>query len=120
MKPNQFVINAGDQNFTQEVLKADGPVLVDFWAPWCPPCKALSPMIESLAQQFQGRAKVVKVNVDENDGSAARYNIKALPTLVLFNDGQEVERQVGIPANPQQSLSALLDGQLHQGCACAH
>lgn len=120
MKQNNFVIEATDQNFAEQVLNAEVPVLVDFWAPWCPPCKALGPTVESLAEQFQGRAKVVKVNVDENIESPAQFAIKALPTLVLFNDGQEVERQVGVPENPKRSLSALLESQIDQGCACAH
>jgi thioredoxin 1 len=119
MAQTKFAIEVNDQNFTEQVIKADEPVLVDFWAPWCPPCRGLLPTIESLAEQFQGRARVVKVNVDENAASSAKYGIKALPTLVLFNEGREIERQVGVPTNAQTQLAGLLESQLHQDCACA-
>lgn len=120
MKQNNLVIEATDQNFAEQVLKAEGPVLVDFYAPWCPPCKALAPTVESLAEQFQGRAKVVKLNIDDNAQSTAEFDIKALPTLVLFNDGKETQRQVGVPNDTQRTLAALLEGELRQGCACNH
>ena len=89
MKQNSFVVETTDQNFAEQVLKAEVPVLVDFYAPWCPPCNVLGPTVESLAEQFQGRAKVVKLNIDDNAKSTARFAIKALPTLVLFNGGEK-------------------------------
>ncbi len=113
MKQENAVIEVTDQSFAAHVLQATEPVLVDFWAPWCGPCRALGPTVENLATQYQGRAKVVKVNVDENTLSPARYDIKGIPTLVLFTNGQEVGRQVGLPTNPQKQLSELLDHQLH-------
>lgn len=108
----KYAVEVTDQSFTDQVLNATEPVLVDFWAPWCPPCRMLGPTIESLAEQYQGRARVVKMNVDENEQSAARYGIKALPTLLLFKGGRVVERQIGVPSNPQQQLAGLLEHQL--------
>lgn len=86
-------LNAG--NFEEEVLKAAQPVLVDFWAPWCGPCRSMAPIIEELAGEFAGRAKVAKVNVDENRELAARYGVMSIPTLVFFKDGKVVEQIVG-------------------------
>lgn len=120
MKENSFVVETTDQNFAEQVLKAEGPVLVDFYAPWCPPCNALGTTVESLAEQFQGRAKVVKLNIDENARSTAQFDIKALPTLVLFNDGQEITRQVGVPKNTKRALTAWLESGLRPDCACTH
>ena len=115
MRQNSFVVEITDQNFAEHVLKAEVPVLVDFYAPWCPPCNALAPTVESLAEQFQGRAKVVKLNIDANAQSTAQFAIKALPTLVLFNDGREMTRQVGVPNDTKRTLAALLESEL-RGC----
>ncbi|HKP85207.1 MAG TPA: thioredoxin [Blastocatellia bacterium] len=84
-----------DQSFEQDVLKSEQLVLVDFWAEWCGPCKALAPTVEQVAQQYEGRAKVVKMNVDENNQVPPRYGIKGIPTLILFKNGNEAERVVG-------------------------
>jgi thioredoxin 1 len=87
---------ATESNFDEEVLKAQELVLVDFWAPWCGPCLALAPAVEKIAGEYQGRLKVVKTNVDEYPNLAARFNIFSIPTLLLFRDGQEKDRIVGL------------------------
>ena len=101
-----------DSNFDTEVLKSDKPVLVDFWAEWCMPCKMLTPTIDQLATEYQGKAKVVKLNVDENIEISGRYGIRGIPTLVLFNGGQEVDRHVGVPSNALGSISQMIEKQL--------
>jgi thioredoxin 1 len=99
-----------DQNFEQDVLKSDQPVLVDFWAEWCGPCKALAPTVEQVAQQYEGRAKVVKMNVDENNQVPPRYGIKGIPTLILFKDGNEADRVVGNTS--KDNISRMIDRAL--------
>ncbi len=84
-----------DQNFENEVLKSDRPVLVDFWAPWCQPCRAIAPTIEGLAVEYSGRAKVGKLNVDENVSVTSRYQVLGIPALILFKNGQVAEQHVG-------------------------
>ena len=101
------VLNVTDQTFEQEVLKSDVPVLVDFWAPWCGPCKAVAPVIEDLSREFEGRLKVVKVNTDENGKTATAYNIRGIPSLFLFKSGQVVEQVVG--AVPKSTLANAIN-----------
>jgi thioredoxin 1 len=84
-----------DGNFEQEVLKNPVPVLVDFWAPWCGPCRAMGPIIDELAVEFDGKVKICKMNVDENSASPSRYGIRAIPTLILFKDGEVVDQSTG-------------------------
>lgn len=87
-----------DQNFDQEVLKNNQPVLVDFWAPWCGPCQAMGPVIEELAKEFEGKAKVGKINVDENPKSAQEFAIMSIPALKIFKGGKVVQEFVGMQA----------------------
>ena len=84
-----------DQTFEAEVLKSDQPVLVDFWAAWCGPCKMIAPTVEALASEYAGKAKVAKVNVDENQTIPTQYNVRGIPTLLLFKDGKVQEQIVG-------------------------
>ncbi len=96
-----------DFAFEREVLQSDHPVLVDFWAEWCGPCRMLAPVIEAVAEQYSASALVVKLNVDENPVSAANYGIKGIPTMILFNGGKEVERIVGLAG--KESIGRLIE-----------
>lgn len=89
------VQEVGDSSFDAEVLKSPLPVLVDFWAPWCGPCKAIGPMVADLAKEYAGRLKVVKVNVDDHPQSPSRYGVRGIPNLILFKDGQVRDQIVG-------------------------
>ena len=92
---NGYVGNVSDNSFEQDVLAADCPVLVDFWAEWCPPCRLIAPRVEAVAKKYQTSARVVKLNVDESPNVSQRYGIKGIPTLILFKGGREEERIVG-------------------------
>ncbi|NQY90374.1 MAG: thioredoxin [Deltaproteobacteria bacterium] len=96
-----------DANFQQEVLDSSIPVLVDFWAPWCAPCRAIAPVLEELAGEYDGRARVVKVNVDDNQQVAASYGVRSIPNLIVFKQGQVAEQIVGAAAKPK--LAKALD-----------
>ena len=89
-------VEVTDQNFDTEVLQAKIPVLVDFWAEWCGPCRVLAPTVEALAEEYAGKVKVAKLNVDENVATASRYKIQGIPTLLLFQDGEIREQLVGV------------------------
>ena len=95
-----------DGNFSTEVLGALGAVLVDFWAPWCGPCRMQTPILEGLARELNGNARIVKLNTDENPATARNFGINSIPTLILFRDGKEVERMVGV--QPAESLKRKL------------
>jgi len=99
-----------DQAFELEVLKANVPVLVDFWAEWCHPCKMLAPTVHRVADEYAGKAKVVKLNVDDNNQTAQRYGIKGIPTLILFKDGNEADRIIG--ATSKDNISRMIDKAL--------
>jgi thioredoxin 1 len=89
-----------DDNFNDEVIKSGVPVLVDFWATWCGPCKIIAPIVEELAEEFDGKAKIVKVDVDQNQDVAGKYQIRSIPTIVFFKNGEEVDRVIGaVPKN---------------------
>lgn len=89
-------LNLNSKNFKEEVLNSNEPVLVDFYADWCGPCKMMAPVVEELAGELQGKAKVGKINVDENQDLAMEYNVMSIPTLVIFKDGKEFKRFVGV------------------------
>lgn len=93
---NLMAMEFTDQNFDQEVLKSDKPVVVDFWAPWCGPCQLMGPIIESLAEEVKAEAKVGKLNVDDNPATASKYGIMSIPTLKIFKGGQIVKEFVGV------------------------
>lgn len=101
------VIEFTDANFQQEVLQSKEPVLVDFWAVWCMPCRAIAPAVEALATEYKGRAKVGKLNVDENIQVASRYGIRSIPTLLIFKDGKPVDQIIGV--QPKAKLAEALE-----------
>ena len=92
---SELVNHITDSNFDQEVLKSDKAVLIDFWAPWCAPCRAIAPLIDELAAQYAGRLKVVKINVDDNPETPARYGVRGIPNLLIIKGGQVKEQIVG-------------------------
>ncbi|MGB9886862.1 MAG: thioredoxin [Moorellales bacterium] len=105
-----MVVEISDRDFEQEVLQSDRPVIVDFWAEWCGPCRRMAPIVEELAQDYAGRVKVAKVNVDQNAELSGRYGIMSIPTLLFFKGGQVVERLVGL--RPKQELARVVESLL--------
>jgi thioredoxin 1 len=105
------VAEVGDHNFESEVLNSSVPVLVDFWAAWCAPCRMLAPVIDSIAEKYEGRAKILKLNVDENTLTSGKYNIRGIPTLLLFKDGVVKEQIVGNTS--QGAISKMIDNHLN-------
>ena len=100
------VMNIGDADFQKQVLESDQPVLVDFWATWCAPCRAIAPAVEELAVQYKGKVKVAKVNIDDNQDTPQQYGIRSIPTLLMFKGGKVVEQIVG--AVPKSRLEAAI------------
>lgn len=105
-----MVIEATDTNFDEIVLNSDKPVLVDFWAEWCGPCRMIGPIVKEMADDYEGKAIMVKVDVDSNPGVAQKFGIRNIPTLLFFKEGKNVDKQVG--AVPKKVLSAKLDALL--------
>ena len=104
---SEQVKHVTDSSFDQDVLQSNKPVLVDFWAEWCAPCRMIGPIIDQIASEFASTATVVKLNVDDNSSSAQRYGIKGIPTLILFNEGKEVERVVG--ATSKEAITRIIE-----------
>ncbi len=99
-----------DANFDSEVIKSDTPVLVDFWAPWCGPCKMIAPIVEEISTEYSGRLKVGKVNTDDNQKVATDYGVMSIPTIMIFKNGEVVERIIG--AQPKDALTSKIDSVL--------
>ena len=106
----KYLIEGTDATFEQEVLKADVPVLVDFWAPWCGPCRMIAPVVEEIATEYNGKLKVVKLNTDENQDTAVKYGIRSIPTLGIFKDGKVVDAVIG--AVPKKLLEDKLKAHI--------
>ena len=106
---SENVVEFTDENFETEVLKSSQPVLVDFWAEWCMPCRMLAPTIEKIAKDYSGKVKVGKLDTDANRDVAAKYSISAIPTVILFRDGQVAQKFVGL--RKEQEFKAALDGE---------
>ena len=105
-------IQLDQADFESEVLNSKLPVVVDFWAPWCGPCRAVEPVLNELAKRYAGKAKVVRMNVDENRELSGKYDIQYIPTLILIKEGKEVHRTVGAPPNIETELTAAIDDAL--------
>ncbi len=112
---SDFVNDVSDGNFENDVLHSDKPVLVDFWAAWCAPCRMLAPTVEAVAEKYASSAQVVKLNVDENPATSQRYGIKGIPTLILFKGGKEEERVVG--ATSKEAISRMLEKHISAASA---
>ncbi len=100
------VITLTESNWNEEVISSDKPVLVDFWAPWCGPCRIIAPIIEELAEEFEGKLKVGKLNTDENPNIAMQYGIRAIPTVILFKNGEVVDTRIGV--QPKDALKQMV------------
>ncbi|WP_425531677.1 thioredoxin [Pasteurella multocida] len=101
------VLHSTDATFTVDVVNSDVPVLLDFWAPWCGPCRMISPILDEIAAEFSGKVKVVKINIDENQATPAQLGVRSIPTLVLFKNGKAVATQVG--ALPKNQLANFIN-----------
>ena len=104
------IVNVTDASFEDEVLKSDTPVLLDFWAEWCGPCKMIAPVLDEIATVYKGKIKVCKLNVDDNEVTPSKFNVRGIPTLLLFKDGDVEATKVGALSKSQ--LTAFLDGNL--------
>ena len=104
------IVNATDASFDAEVLGSDEVVLVDFWATWCGPCKAIAPVLDELSSEYEGKARIVKIDVDQNPNLAAQYGIRSIPTLFMFKNGEKVDATMGM--QPKAQLAALINKHL--------
>lgn len=106
-KMSEDVINVADSNFDAVILKSETPALVDFWASWCAPCRAIAPLVDEIAAQYKGRVRVAKMNVDENQSTPGKYGVRGIPTLILFKEGKVVDQLVG--AVPKSQIKELVE-----------
>jgi thioredoxin 1 len=106
MGKEEYLVHVSDDNFEQEVIKSEKPVLVDFWAPWCGPCRAIGPVVEDLAEAYKDRVKVAKLNIDDNPKTATVYGVMSIPTIVLFKNGNALDKVVGLV--PKDRLEDLM------------
>lgn len=107
---SEYLKDVTDRSFESDVLQADVPVLVDFWATWCAPCRMLTPIVEKVAEEYKGRARFVKLNVDDNAETAGRYSIRGIPTLLLFKDGELKDQLVGVTS--RDNITRMIEAQL--------
>ena len=107
---SEFITNVSDASFDQDVLQAEGPVLVDYWAEWCGPCKMIAPVLDEIAQTYQGKLKVCKLNIDENQDTTPKFGVRGIPTLMLFKNGNVEATKVGALSKSQ--LAAFLDSNI--------
>lgn len=105
-----MTIEITDANFKSEVTDSEIPVLVDFWAPWCGPCRTVAPVLEELAKEYDGKVKVVKLNVDENQSTASEFGVRSIPTLILFKAGKVLEQTIGV--QPKENLKQMVEKSL--------
>ena len=107
---SERIVHITDDSFEQEVLQSSNPVLVDYWADWCGPCKMIAPVLDEIADEYEGKIRIAKLNIDENPGTPPRYGIRGIPTLMLFKDGEVEATKVGAVSKSQ--LTAFIDSNL--------
>jgi len=110
MANSEFLVHLNDTNYEEQISKSDKPVLVDFWAPWCGPCKAIGPLVEEISNTYKDRAVIAKINVDESQKAASAYGVRSIPTLILFKDGKIFDTIIGLV--PKERLEELINKAL--------